>query len=463
VRQTQGLLAASEEETEEQVVSRAQDRRRQLQPWAVFHPLLPPGSSYGSAQRATSTLRDICLSLILEVLATHTCSSGLLDQTTRLEIEEDAAWLPGHLKERIVALAARSGARCAMNDEAFERLYFSPLVWQDEEGEGDRYENESEAKTLDGLVEGSDEGDPDDWERGSDDIARPSTDFAQGTQPHCWPSLDLSYAQLRQSTVRKLLLGPPLATEGALPNSALTTLSSNVTLRYLSLAGQTSASSSGLLTKATFKLLASSLPNLEHLCLAGQHLSFGSSAPSSKGAGGVDSAPLPWASLWRGCRKLRLLDLSYTTGLEPGAAALVRSTVRDNGVTLPRLDELLLKGSDADLACFLTAGGTSGGGGEDVRGTPLPLFLTPSHAKYWADVREKRRGRPASAVPPAPSATGDASAREATLNLAISFAEEDLRASGAASTKQLASVALLMDTFRGRTGGGKERWCEIWI
>lgn len=455
VRQTQGLLAANEEETEEQVVERAQERHRQLQPWAIFHPLLPPCPSYGSAQRATSTLRDICLSLILEVLATQTCSSGMLDQTTRLEIEEDAAWLPGHLKERIVALAARSGARCTMNDEVFERLYFSPLVWQDEEEE-DGYEDTSEARTQQVLGEGSDEEDSDDWERGSDDIARPSPDLAQGTQPHCWPSLDLSYAQLRQSTVRKLLLGPPPATEGPLPNGALTTLSSNVTLRYLSLAGQTSAGSPGLLTKSTFKLLASSLPNLEHLCLVGQHLSFGSPSPSSKRAGGADSAPLPWPSLWRGCRKLRLLDLSYTTGLESGAAALVRSTVRDNGVTLPRLDELLLKGSDADLAWFISAGGTSGIGEEDVRGAPLPLFLTPSHARYWADIREKQRGRPVSTV----LALGDA--RDATLDTAISFAEEDLRSSGAASIKQLASVALLMDTFRGRTGGGKERWCEIW-
>lgn len=469
MRQTQQLVASSEgeEEGEEQVVERARQRHRQLQPWAVFHPLVPPCPPYGSAERATSTLRDVCLSLILEILATHTCSSGLLDETTRQEIEEDAAWLPGHLKERIVALAARSGARGAMNDEAFERLYFSPLVWEDEQE--DAYEETSEAKTQEAPAQGFDEGDADDWERGSDDVAQASTDFAQATQPHCWPTLDLSYAQLRQSTVRKLLLGPPPADEGPLTNGALTTMSSNVTLRYLSLAGQTSAGSSGLLTKSTFKLVASSLPNLEHLCLAGHNLPFGPTPSPKAAGGGAESAALPWSSLWRGCRKLRLLDLSYTTGLGPGAARLVRTAVRDNGVTLPRLDHLLLKGSDADLDWFVDAGAgastaaASGSSGSDLRGTPLPLFLTPSHARHWAQVREKQRRRPASAVAATPSAVDGASVQDAAVSSAITFSEEDIRSSGAASAKELAILALLMDTFRGRMGGGKEGWCEIWI
>ncbi|PWN24065.1 hypothetical protein BCV69DRAFT_296365 [Microstroma glucosiphilum] len=462
---TQVSLATSEEETEEQLIERAQQRHLQVQPWSVFHPLLPPCPTYGSAQRATSTLRDICLSLIFEVLATHTCSSGLLDQTTRLEIEEDAPWLPGHLKERIVALAARSGARCAMNDEAFERLYFSPLVWEEEEEEeeaADEHEHEetSEAKMQPEAVSDSDGGDLDDWERGSDEVAQPSTALTQGTPPHCWPSMDLSYAQLRPSTMRKLLLGPTSAT-------SLPTLSSNVTLRYLSLAGQTSAGSPNLLAKSTFKLLASSLPNLEHLCLAGQHLSFtsspSSSSPSSSKGRQDDLAPLPWASLWRGCRKLRLLDLSYTTGLGSGAAALVKSTVRENGVTLPRLDYLLLKGSDAEFAWFARGSVESRSGADDARGVPLPLFLTTSHARHWARVREKQRGRAASALAHNTSATGDAPARDAALDSIIIFSEEDIRSSGAACAKQLTSLALLMDTFRGRMGGGKERWCEIWI
>lgn len=489
-----------------------------MESWSVFHPLDPPAGSPVS-------LRDSCLCTLSDLLA-----RSFLHQAEDYGAQSDLPFLPDHLKHRMLQLGARGYTSCTLNDGSLVRLFLEIPDDDDDDDSGAVVageENQESAAaaaavrvvdaeapqgtdthpTEPGHQAASVDAEPSDsWEEEAESAAGGAAGVPlwqnEATDIHTCTLLDLSFVNVSLPTLRRLVL-PPSATR-------------NVQLRYLSLAGLEGAlptktggraGPSRQADRQLFKLLAS-LPNLEHLNLAGVRFPgpagdavqiHGSSAASR--SDGTTRAS--FKALWQGCRKLKVLDLSYAQGLGDlqdltGSVTLLHSangtsqhlasaaSPTSSATLLPQLEHLLLRGvikdeatQESTLFQKSNTSRTKHDGalpGDDPRGTPAPAYIAPWHSAHWTQWAQIG-GSPtvnghatgdADTEAFAPRITpvaggGTASSRHAPPSLASAGASLNGRAASAAAIQPLAQSAMMahapiggihLQTTRSGGGGG---------
>lgn len=402
---------------------RAQERARVIRPWDYFHRADQLDAASMLPARLPS-LRDVSLSLVHSTIAS---CRGNAARNPYFDGDE-LGLLPDHLKQRWLLLSARGRTSSTIDSVVTDLLFLEP--------ESQAKESSSDGFAFDDAPAPSTDppASPDaSWDLDSPPLSKTTT------QPfRLYTHLDLSFSCLPQRTLQRLLSPHPKM--------------ENVHLRSLSLAGYNSPLQpwaiadlprglASLPSKALLEMLIS-LPNLEHLSLAGAHLFPELSGPLEKRRF--------FKTLWRGCRKLRVFDLSYAQGLDVGLSVLAESMTvhrRHLGLLLPQLDHLVLHGTaGTETWSHLVSEWANTQAESDPRGVAVPAYVTAWHSERWSPASSKNTARTETSSN-APRTETLASVMEPS-QLGYPLEECDL--------------VKLVDQFRGREAG-MEQWVDIWL